>query len=1705
MRDIVKEYQEKFRRNHQRARRYTALLLALALTTSLFVNWQLHGVGIAKTAEYLCGELEHEHTAACYEKQLVCGYEEGEPEDWNATKTDDGMSFDDTFGMDDDAFGVDADDPGIAAYSAEPEYIFVPHEHTDDCYQEVQELTCREEEHTHTDDCFDPEDGSLICDLFEHTHDDSCYTTTYELVCGLEEGELVEEVNPDYDPVALFEEPVAAKPVVVDPVIETPVHHHTDACYEEVLVCGLPEHHHTVNCLSDPLDGTQDEDEWLAQTGTTLSGNWADDLLAVAESQLGYEQSERNFQLDDADGETVRHYTRYGNDYGNDYGPWDVMFLSYCLKYADIPQSAIPQVSSVLSLHSQLRSALYNEETGSGYAMDFDGDLPSDAAMPGDIVIYNGTVTKAVAVESQPLQVQDDSADADIALLSMDAAATTDTAPHIEEYTVDASTVGIVSDVDEDFGTLTVISGDVDGKVDKVTLNASQVTTLVSVANAQQADYGVATLESDDTATNVLDTMVPGGSIVGTTITVNNQTVNSDLTLTDGDKITLDYDYMIPAGTIDPDGDRTLTYQLPEGLYLSDAIENMPIKQNNKVVGSYSVSKSGKVTLVFDTNFNADEYFVGSFGLEAKVENDKLDDNGKITFPGTGITVTVKDKTDLSLKKSRVNDRFVEENGKVYAYYVIDVSSKQGWNEPITIHDEFNSDNTLGGTYDQNSFVLTDKSGHTIMGHTPVFAADGKSFDLKGLPALEEGEAYKLTYRVEITNNTKDGYGTFCNTAWVRENDKKTVYATHDSYIKKASNYNPDDGYMYWTVTVYNPDGGDLNGKNLSDIIQTPGAEIVGNVTVTQTLNWQQSEFDQITPVPGSIRFDYKFSKEAKGQEYKFTYKTKVPDGVTKVENKSIIDNKYTAEETGTVTDREWKVSKNTVGSLEETATTDLCKGAWSVSSPIPNNWSTCEFIDQIKKPKTLDTDHYGIASELQSEIEQNFSFTLVDGTTLNYQAAKAAGIDIEISYYGVDDPTNKSDPKLIQSTDSSSHVQSFKVTLSKGTYNGTAIKSMSISEYHTYMYVAGVAEGSKVEFTNKIKDGSSTKFTYEKKKPTPVLSKGVSTTGESSNTSTGDGVYGRTITTGYKDGKDNYIYYQLSLNIADWTEFPEDTITVTDTLDSRVTFVDAEATFNYGNSSVSPWANPDYRHTYESYDLTNKKFFNWTYENNVVTFRIEHLQEHYICAADIAKIQAIIIRYKVKVTDPEWASNPEKTLETYPNTAAWGEAKASASATFTREFNVLKKTGTETNSNNDSRAHYSIVINPTGKDLVPGADTVTLTDTLTVQKGFSAQLDRSTLKLYNYPKQEGDTPLPDTLYDFHPSSSVNSDGQNVYTMTFVLPDERAFVLEYEYFTNAKNQKVELKNTAQLSGGGESEESTKLKEVNGWASVKQNRLALYKVDSDNENIGLAGAVFRMYKFNVTTGQWDAGTVLPETDVTGTLSLTIGDYGITTDTLYKLVEESAPAGYAKTSKEYFFIWTAENEEKQTAYNTAVGPHGNAAGIPAFDASFVYKYNSSQELYIPNERNELTIQKFWVDENGKTLTGNEVTETSVSVQLYRYPKGGTRDLTNPVGEPITLTSAKNWTYVYQQVDSGYYYFIQELGTGQQYDVIYSANNNPGVENGGLLTMTNKKKAGGYVLPSTGGAGTKLYTAGGGALMLAALVCGVCRKRRRERRER
>lgn len=87
---------------------------------------------------------------------------------------------------------------------------------------------------------------------------------------------------------------------------------------------------------------------------------WAEKLLAVAGSQLGYHESILNFRVD-SDGEH-KGYTRYGEWYGNPYGDWCAMFVSFCLKYAGIDSDIIPQNANCNTWMSDLDDrGLFND------------------------------------------------------------------------------------------------------------------------------------------------------------------------------------------------------------------------------------------------------------------------------------------------------------------------------------------------------------------------------------------------------------------------------------------------------------------------------------------------------------------------------------------------------------------------------------------------------------------------------------------------------------------------------------------------------------------------------------------------------------------------------------------------------------------------------------------------------------------------------------------------------------------------------------------------------------------------------------------------------------------------------------------------------------------------------------------------------------------------------------------------------------------------------------------------------------------------------------------------------------------------------------------------------------------------------------------------------------------------------------------------
>lgn len=117
-------------------------------------------------------------------------------------------------------------------------------------------------------------------------------------------------------------------------------HVHTDECTQ--IGCTLEEHVHDPTCYSNVRIDIETADDWEATlAGITRGETTAQNVVAVATSQLGYTESTQNFQVD-AEG-IRRGITRYGQWYGNPYGDWSAMFASFCLHYAgvtDLPANA---------------------------------------------------------------------------------------------------------------------------------------------------------------------------------------------------------------------------------------------------------------------------------------------------------------------------------------------------------------------------------------------------------------------------------------------------------------------------------------------------------------------------------------------------------------------------------------------------------------------------------------------------------------------------------------------------------------------------------------------------------------------------------------------------------------------------------------------------------------------------------------------------------------------------------------------------------------------------------------------------------------------------------------------------------------------------------------------------------------------------------------------------------------------------------------------------------------------------------------------------------------------------------------------------------------------------------------------------------------------------------------------------------------------
>lgn len=1737
MKDIINGLIERFRRQHVQARRYVAMMLVLALLTTLFVNWQLHGVGISMTADYHCGYEEHQHTAACYEKVLTCGYEEGEPET-PVTSSDSSA------------------DP-VSAYSAEepeepvqtePETIWVPHEHTDACYEEHRVLTCYQEEHEHTDDCFD-EYGALICGEFEHIHDDSCYTTEYELVCGLDEGELVEEPNPAY------QEMPASRPVVdlpTEPAETTPdepvLHHHTDACYTEELVCTIPEHHHTVECLADTQADVETAEEWQAAANVALNGNWAEDLLTVAKSQLDYQQSDKNFKLDVEDQQVLRGYSRYGAWYGNPYGAWDVMFLSYCLHFAGVPQTVVPQRAGVMALHSDLR--------GSQWLTDADGST----ARPGDIVIYNTLTTEQVAVDESSYG---------IALLDLDedpdtAAQLTASEPQVDTRSVTTETVGVVSAVDPDAGTLTVISGNVDGKVAEVPAAMSDVTSVISVTGAYAAEttavapedpvgsqeeldgsyalledeegfgatvdwvgdadpYGIALLAAGDD--HDLKTWITDVNYEKTTDGKTWTSIGAgSVTVDSGTRVRVNLKYTVKPGVLTPTNN-TLTYQLPKGLPMPDVVTGNIVDEsdkdeagNAKVVGSFTVDTDGTVTLTFtDEKFiGTDEKgglpFTGTFKAAVTASADNFEDEKEIKFKDDCI-LTIKKKTaDIKISKGSGSPLITNrKDGTFVNNYEVTVGTTNGTKDPVILTDTLNtnrngenrSDYLKGGKYLVDSFKLykVDASGTKTEIDVPAheLKTDGNGNPqvvLAPLPALEAGEKYIWNYDVQRDyadfDKMPNGVAIINNTAKAEagRNVKDAAdawYTCKTSRIEKKGEYDPKTGRIQWTITVKVPHSflGSylLQGCKITDDLPD-GVKIVGDVKVGN---------DTIS-AENFLQNGYTIPAEYGETELKITFETTTPIGGGSVTNKAQILTKsnhtFEASDTVNIGKGDWSLSKS-IATRGETPT-------WNLSAT--NKAGEAEFtlwdvLDDAENDQgeTKEDTHYAIAKELDDAIKANLTLTMHDNTRLTYAQAVAAGNTINMTYYADRDGTTQ-----VNANNSSIRVRSFTIHVKAGD-NQNPVRSISVTGIPTHEERDDVPTGEVWTYKNTIHiDGvsgnDSAEDTYRSYKK---FEKGVAATSSGNETGylTGNNTFEKNDLGGHK------LRYQLVLQT---DQDDADAIEVTDILPENVDFAINSVQISLDEDA---FVKPDKLTTAKAtaaYDPATRQ----------LTVNIKDYNP------DANKPHRIRIRYEVDVgTDTQFAwKNPSVGKLTYTNTATWGEL-TETTTTVTRDVEQVKKTGWQ-DPGNDRKLHYQVVINPAHEDLSAGqtrAEKIELWDNISTTNGAIATGDVNSVKLYfyNYDETVGVTTGEEVPRNMYRILEADKNGW----LHMEIPNMAAMILVYD--CNVKDGSAaasyQVSNTVTLSNGSKSSDSGITYQVKADATATTAQFVLRKKDSYS-GVSLKGAEFTIFQYDTVSGRfvpWTGnGTGTLTTDKNGQASLAVLDSKTASclhpDVLYKLVETKAPTDYQLDDTPHYLLFrnNARAENEQQAFAKATGQADGTTTLTV-DGETV-NLNSNVQVgsdagtttaEYSNVYSKLTVSKLWLDQDTKQPV--EPAVNSIHIKVWQYTDND-KDRT-PFAE-ADLTADNNWTWSesgdklpLKDPVSGkaYHYLVEEETTGNWN--VYIDNN--GVQTGNI-TVQNYVYTG-YELPSTGGMGTAPFGVLGGALAAAAALLLV-RKRKQDEEE-
>lgn len=1553
MKNRFQEAIQNVQRQRHLARRSVAMVLVLAMLTAMSVSWRLHQDGIALTADdtrYYCGKEEHKHTDDCYIEgtEPICGYEEGEIVEETMDSADDAGDGDSSVADWDEAGSEPESEP---ATQEEPEPEVVLHHHTSDCYEEQEVLTCGiESDHVHQDYCYDQETGELLCT--EHEHTDDCYTLEEVLVCGQEEGEpeetddgaalydrdenSAEESNFAEEPETAADpepEKEATKPET-DDEIDTgyTVHHHTAECYGKVLICGKEEHEHTAACLVNP--NAEIDAEYDAKTPARTDADWAEDMVLVAKSQLGYTESKADV---DEDG---NGYTMYADQYYKDkpmvYADWDSTFVAYCLYHAGVPQDVIPQYASISALRGELArmNSEYYTDDPQGFA----------SILPGDIVMYKNAEGR--------------------------------------------ETIGVVSDaaVDEETDlttALTVISGDVatgcesDGEttidqVAEVSVALADVTSFVSVNAAE--GYGISDLMDEDEEAQKVDShviyLVDENKELNKTafksfeVAAQYKSGNTDSDWTDvtdgyvfqeGDSIRVNGTLSLkPDSFRDKDGNTLCdTIVWNSGLTLAKELDNGVLTDpDGNVVGTLKVTVDGVATIHFEDlkAFALEKPVKFWFTALATCSGENL--KQEIAFPGTGTTVTVKKNTDIHAEKKLLTENIQYDHGNPYLEYQVTVSSENGTEGKVKIEDQIAEWKNLYGTY--SDFALkkysseTDKTGTSIsVQPTITNSASGApkgaetKFEIDNLDALKAGERYELTYRYQLSRGlSKNGKlsGSIGNKviATDKGNEKFSPSENSTSFsdrIEKSSNYDSVRRKVTWTITVRNPGKQNLSGYVVTDEIRNSAAKIDKNTVKLYGGDKEDACEAEIpdgtlTMKTGDQGFTYTFPTINKGDEkpyYKIVYQSDAPNGETSIPNTVTIADKDGGDEDHTTVNGNIQesggLSKTTGGNTAlKDAGNGRQKATWYITALIPREKRFDEVtISDTFQPAKYDNgqtaEHYALLGELFDQLnnktDRNGAMEVyLDNDNAIYRPQHWGkfndGITVTYTFQ------TASGEKSIESTAVPTEEQrTLKVTGFSVTVNSVkGIRKINIGNsglgtgYTTYVDVSNAPEDVPCTIQNKAHlDGfgdKSAEYPYKKDKAPEEKEEIVKQVADDAGQNyTKDPSKEYDYATAQQEG----IFYKISLKPAKG----RNEITVVDTLpDGLVYDPNATSPSNYKRSAAqavfsdqSPssgivtnngtvdkvlgsriYWQADGKPVYwwndhdglAGFDLAAPENFTVTQsaDGKTLTFTIRNLDQ----IPDKVKesYQTIGIFYALQLTqDAHWANQLESS-KVYQNRASWTDVgDASATITVKRGDTHLEKTVVQ---NSNGKLTYKVEINPEGLNLNPQSTEITLYDTFTVNKRGTATLDRSSITLYDHTVNQNTDDYTLTTGE----EKDNNSEVTHYNMTLRVRDGRHYTFTYTYIVDRSqvnsDADVTAQNKARVTAVWQEANKETIKSSAGGGSVgsKDGELTLYKVDKNSENKVLKGAVFALTAYDRQSGSWDTTqTVTATTDENGEIT------------------------------------------------------------------------------------------------------------------------------------------------------------------------------------------------------------------------------------------